>query len=69
MGRPSFEPTVSKGVSPLIIAANGPNSAISLTTQTFNRVIFYVCNGRYFGVQKAKNEDRGTVVFTAALMG
>ena len=52
--RPHFEPLLSKGVLPLIIAANGPYSDISLT-QTFNHSLFYVCNGRYFGVKKAKN--------------
>ena len=65
MGRPSFEQSRSKGVLPLILAANGPNDAISLT-QTFNRILFDVCNGRYFEVQKAKNGDRETIVFTAA---
>ena len=47
----------------LRIAAYGPNSAISLT-QTFNRILFHVCNGRDFGVQKANNEDRRRIVFT-----
>ena len=47
-------------------AASGPNSAISLT-QTFDRVSFCVYNSLYFGVQKAKNGDRGTIVFTATL--
>ena len=55
-------------VLPLTKAANGPNSAISLT-QTFDRILFYVCNSEYFGVQKAKNGDRGTIVFTATLSG
>ena len=64
--RPPFEPSLPKGVLPLIIAANGPNGAISLT-QTFNRNLFHVCNGQCFGVQKAKNEDRGTIVFTVVL--
>ena len=35
------------------ISANGPNGAISLT-QTFNRILFYVRNRRYFGVQKSR---------------
>ena len=48
----------------LRIAAYGPNSAISLT-QTFNRVLFHVCNGRDFGAQKANNGDRRRIVFTA----
>ena len=30
--------------------AYGPNGAI-LLTQTFNRISFYICDGRYFGVQ------------------
>ena len=66
MGRPPFEPSESKGVLPLILLANGPNGTISLT-QTFNRILFHVCNGGYFGVQKAKKGDGGTMVFTAAL--
>ena len=67
VGKP-FEPSLSKNVSPLTTAAYGPNSAIPLT-QTCNRILFYVCNGRYFGIQKAKNGDRGRIVFTAALTG
>ena len=55
-GRLTFEPSLSKDVLLLIIAVNGPNGAISLT-HIFNRIIFYVCNDRYFGVQKAKNGD------------
>ena len=66
VGRPAFEPSLSKSVLPLVIDANGPNDAISLT-QTFNRNLFYVCNGRYFGVHKANNGDQGTIVFTVAL--
>ena len=66
VGRPPFEPSLSKGALPLILVANGSNDTISLT-QTFNRILFHVCNGGYFGVQKAKNGDGGTMVFTAAL--
>ena len=51
---------------PLKRAANGPNSAISLT-QTFDRISLCVYNSLYFEVQKAKNGDRGTIVFTATL--
>ena len=51
-------------IQPLIKAANGPNGAISLT-QTLNRILFYFCNRQYFGVQEAKNGDRGPIVFTA----
>ena len=61
-----FERSLSKNVLPLMKAANDPNGAIPLT-QTFNRILLYVCNGRYFGVQQAKNGDRGRIVFTAAL--
>ena len=50
----------------LIIAANDPNGAI-LLMQTSNHILFYFCNGRYFTVQKTKNGDRGTIVFTVAL--
>ena len=28
-------------------------------------ILFHVCNGRDFGVQKAKNGDRGRIVFIA----
>ena len=66
VGKPPFPPWLSKNVLPLTKAANGPNSAISLT-QTFDRILFCVCNSLYFGVQKAKNGDRGTIVFTATL--
>ena len=45
VGRPSFEPSLLKGVLPLTIDANSLNGAISLT-QTFNRILFHVCNGR-----------------------
>ena len=67
VGKPHFSPWLSKNVLPLTKAANGPNSAISLT-QTFDRILFCVCNSLYFGVQKAKNGDRGTIVLTATLM-
>ena len=66
VGKPSFSPWLSKNVLPLKKAANGPNSAISLT-QTFDCILFCVYNSLYFGVQKAKNGDRGTIVFTATL--
>ena len=66
MGKPPFSPWLPKNVLPLTKAANGPNCAISLT-QTFDRTLFYVCNSLYFGVQKAKNGDRGTIAFTATL--
>ena len=66
VGKPPFSPGLSKNVLPLTKAANGPNSAISMT-QTFDHILFYVCNSRYFGVQNAKNGDRGTIVSTATL--
>ena len=66
VGKSLFEPSLSKNVLPLTKAANGPNSAISLT-QTFDRILFYVCNSRYFEVQKAKNGDQRSIVFAAAL--
>ena len=66
VGKPPFSPWLSKNVLPSKKAANGPNSAISLT-QTFDRILFCVYNSLYFGVQKAKNGDRGTIVFTATL--
>ena len=66
VGRPPFEPSLSKGVLPLILVANGSNGTISLT-QTFNCILFHVCNDGYFGGTKRKNGDGGTMVFTAAL--
>ena len=63
VGKPAFEPSLTKNVLPLTRAAYDPNSAISLT-QTFNRILLYACNGRYFEVQKAKNGDGGRIVFT-----
>ena len=66
VGKPPFEPSLSMNVLPLTKAANGPNSAISLT-QTFDHILFYVFNSRYFEVQKEKNGNRGTIVFSAAL--
>ena len=66
VGKPSFSPWLSRNILPLKRAANGPNSAISLT-QTFDRISLCVYNSLYFEVQKAKNGDRGTIVFTATL--
>ena len=66
VGKSPFSSWLSKHVLPLSKAANGPNSVISLT-QTFDRILFCVCNSLYFGAQKAKNEDRRTIVFTATL--
>ena len=64
VGKPPFSPWLSRNILPLKRAANGPNSAISLT-QTFDRISFCVYNSLYFGVQKAKNGDRGIIVFIA----
>ena len=66
VGKPTLSPWLSKNVLPLTKAANDPKSAISLT-EIFDRILFYVCNSLYFGVQKAKHGDRGTIVFTAIL--
>ena len=44
-----------------------PKQRISLT-QTFDRISLCVYNSLYSGVQKAKNGDRGTIVFTATLI-
>ena len=66
VGKPPFSPWLSRNILPLKKAANGPNSAISLT-QTFDRISFCVYNSLYFGIQKAKNGDRGTIVLTATL--
>ena len=66
VGKPPLSLWLSKNILPLKKAANDPNSAISLT-QTFDRISFCVYNSLYFGVQKAKNGDRGTIVFTATL--
>ena len=66
MGKPPLSPWLSKNILPSTKAGNDPNSAISLTA-IFNRVLLYVCNSLCFGVQKAKNGDRGPIVFTATL--
>ena len=47
VGKPPFSPWLSKNVLPLKKAANGPNSATSLT-QTFDRILFCVYNSLYF---------------------
>ena len=61
-------PAVSAtALPPLIKAPNGPNGAISLK-QTINSILFYFCNRQYFGVQKAKNGDRGTTIYSAAVV-
>ena len=67
VGKPPLSPWLSKNVLPLTKAGNDPNRAISLT-EMFDRILFYVCNSLWFGVQKAKNGDRGTIVFTATLI-
>ena len=66
VGKPPLSPWLSKNVLPLTKAANDPNGALSLT-EIFDRIFIYVCNSLYFGVQKEKNGDRGTIVFTATL--
>ena len=66
VGKPPLSPWLSKNVLPLKKAGNDPNSAIS-STAIFDRILLYVCNSLCFGVRKAKNGDRGTIVFTATL--
>ena len=66
VSKSSVEPSLSNNVLPLSTAAYGPNGAISLT-QTLSRISFYIYNGQYFWVQKAKNGDRRRIMFTAAL--
>ena len=68
VGKPPLSPWVSTNVLPLTQAGNNTNSAISLT-EIFDRIFFYVCNSLGFKVQKEKNGDRGTIVFTATLTG
>ena len=51
-------------LQPLIRAVNGPNSAISLK-QTFNRIFV---TGNILEYKKQKNGDRGTIVYSAALI-
>ena len=51
---------------PLTQVVNNTNSAIPLT-EIFDRVFSDVCNSLGFEVQKQKNGDRGTIVFTATL--
>ena len=65
--RPPFEPSLSKGVLPLTTADYGPSGAISLT-HTFNRILFDVCNRRYFRVQKAENGDLEIILTAATLI-
>ena len=67
VGKPPISPWLSENVLPLTQAGNDPNSVISLT-EIFDRILFDVCNSLGFGVQKAKNGDRGTIVFTATLI-
>ena len=66
VGKPPPSPWLSKNVLSLTRAGNDPNSAISLT-EIFDRILFDVCSSLGFWVQKAKNGDRGTIVFTATL--
>ena len=51
VGKPPLSPWLSKNVLPLTKAANGPNSAISLTP-TFDRILFYVCKANSYGNEK-----------------
>ena len=67
--RHPFELSRSKGVLPLIIAANGPNGATCSLMQTFNSIfILMFVTVDILGYKKQKNGDRGTIVLTAALM-
>ena len=63
VGKPPLSPWLSKNVLPLTKGGNDPNSAISLK-EIFDRILFDVCNSLGFGVQNAKNEDRGTILNT-----
>ena len=67
VGKPPLSPWVSTNVLPLTQVGNNTNSAISLT-EIFDRVFSVVCNSLGLEVQKQKNGDRGTIVFTATLM-
>lgn len=53
VGRLHFVPSLSTVLKTLVTAANDQNSAI-LLTQAFNRILFYFCNRRHFGVCRAK---------------
>ena len=66
VGKPPLSPWVSTNVLPLTQVGNNTNSAISLT-EIFDRVFSDVCNSLGYEVQKQKNGDRGTIVFTATL--
>ena len=61
--KPPFEPSLSNNILPLTTAAYDPNVTISLT-QTLDRILVYVYNGRCLGYKKQKNGDRGRIVFT-----
>ena len=66
VGKPPLSPWVSADFLPLTQVVNNTNSAIPLT-EIFDRVFSDVCNSLGFEVQKQKNGDRGTIVFTATL--
>ena len=60
VGKPPFDPSLSKNVLPLTIAAYGPNSVISLT-QTFNRILFYFVTVEILGYKKSKKTGIGEI--------
>ena len=62
VGKPPFSPWLSKNVSPLTKAANGPNSAI-LLTEIFDRILFYVCNSLFWGTKSKKRGSRNNRVY------
>ena len=66
VGKPPLSPWVSAYFLPLTQVVHNTNSAIPLT-EIFDRVFSDVCNSLGFEVQKQKNGDRGTIVFTATL--
>ena len=45
---------------------SGPNGANSLK-RIFNCILYYFCNRQYFGEQKAKDGDQGTIMYSAVL--
>ena len=59
VGKPPFSPWLSRNILPLKKAANGPNSAISLT-QTFDCISFCVYNSLYFVFWGTKSKKRGS---------
>ena len=62
VGKPPFSPWLSRNIVAFEKSCKWPKQR-----HFIDPVSFCVYNSLYFGVQKAKNGDRGTIVFTATL--